>query len=228
VSFWRLAKETIMQPNWLDWAQRLQAIAQTGIHYDPPPFDRERYEAVREVAAEIIAAHNGGDMAAVRALFEMQTGHATPKVDVRGVIFRHDALLLVREYLDGGRWTVPGGWVDVTEAPREAVEREVYEETGYRVQAVKLLAVFDRRLHGHPPALFHAYKLFIRCELLADQPDAAYAAEGSASYAETGEARFFRQADIPYDELSTGRITASQISRFFEHLRQPDLPTDFD
>jgi ADP-ribose pyrophosphatase YjhB (NUDIX family) len=217
----------MQQPNWLDWAQRLQAISQTGLHYVPHAFDQERYDAVKQIAAEIFAAHNGGDIAAVHAAFEMQVGHATPKIDVRGVVFREDAMLLVRENLDGGRWTLPGGWADINEVPSEGVEREVYEETGYRTRAAKLLAVYDRRLHGHSMAMFHAYKLFFRCDLLADQPEASHADLTSAAFNETGEATFFRENDIPAD-LSLGRVTPEEIKRFFEHLRQPDLPTDFD
>ncbi len=217
----------MQQPNWLDWAQRLQAISQTGLNYIPHAFDQERYDAVREIAAEIMAAHDGGNIEAVKAAFEMQVGHATPKVDVRGVVFRDDALLLVRENLDGGRWTLPGGWADINEVPSEGVEREVYEETGYRTHAAKLLAVYDRRLHGHTLATFHAYKLFFRCDLLDNQPEQAYVDEASASFNETGEATFFREDEIPAD-LSLGRVTLEQIERFFEHLRQPNLPTDFD
>lgn len=212
---------------WLDWAQRLQAIAQTGLNYEPHAFDKERYEAVREIAAEMIAAHTNADIETVHDLYTAQSGHATPKVDVRGVVFKGDALLLVRENLDGGRWTLPGGWADINEPPSVATVREVYEETGYHTRAVKLLAVYDRHLHGHPPTLFHAYKLFFRCDLLADQPSADYRAETSASYTETGEAAFFTEAEIPSD-LSLGRVTPSQIKRFFEHLRCPDLPADFD
>ncbi len=216
-----------MPHQWLDWAQRLQAIAQTGLHYEPHPFDRERYEAMREIAAEMIAAYGGAEIDVIRDLYSAQTGHATPKVDVRGVVFKGDALLLVRENLDGGRWTLPGGWADINEVPSAATVREVYEETGYLTHAAKLLAVYDRRLHGHSPTLFHSYKLFFLCELLADQPSTAYRDETSASYQETGEARFFREDMLPED-LSIGRVTPSQIKRFFEHLRQPDLPTDFD
>jgi ADP-ribose pyrophosphatase YjhB (NUDIX family) len=214
-----------MHPKWLDWAQRLQAIAQTGINYEPHMFDRERYEAVREIAAEILAANSELDISTVRDLFTHDAGHATPKVDVRGVVFRDNALLMVREHLDGGRWTLPGGWVDIGEAPSEATVREVYEEAGYRTRAVKLLALYDRRLHDHPPSIFHAYKVFFMCELIDEGK--AETRSTSASFLETSEATFFRENEIPAD-LSVGRVTQAQIARFFEHLRNPDLPTDFD
>jgi hypothetical protein len=144
-----------MNPQWLDWMQRLQAIAQTGLAYAQDPYDIERYEAVREIAVEMAAAHTGTELSYVRNLFAGQVGHATPKVDVRAVVFRDDAILLVRERAEG-RWTLPGGWADINESPSEAVVREAYEESGYRIRAVKLLALYDRNKHAHPPYPFHA------------------------------------------------------------------------
>jgi ADP-ribose pyrophosphatase YjhB (NUDIX family) len=216
-----------MNPQWLDFVQRLQAIAQTGSHYKPHLFDQERYDQVMEIAAEMMAAYTDSDVEPIRELFEAQTGHATPKVDVRGVVFREGKILLVRENLDGGRWTLPGGWADINEAPSEATVREVYEETGYRTRAVKLLAFYDRRLHEHPPIVFHTYKVFFLCELLSDERSQEQIDNQHASFVETGESAFFAENDLP-DDLSIGRVTKAQILRFFEHLRQPDLPTDFD
>jgi ADP-ribose pyrophosphatase YjhB (NUDIX family) len=210
-----------MEPKWLEWARTLQAISQIGLHFTVNVFDRERFAQIRDLAAEMMAAHTGTDTAYIRDLFDQQAGYATPKVDVRGVVFRGDALLMVREKLDEGRWTIPGGWADVQDTPSEAVEREIYEESGYRTLAVKVLAVYDRNKQGHPPYPFRAYKLFFRCELLDDRPEIA------PHDHETGEATFFHEHEIPAD-ISTGRVTAAQIARFFEHLRQPDLPTDFD
>jgi ADP-ribose pyrophosphatase YjhB (NUDIX family) len=216
-----------MDPKWLDFAQRIQAIAQTGLYYEPHVFDRERYEKLQEIAAEMLSSYSDGAAPEILKLYQAQAGHATPKVDVRGVVFRDDAILMVREMLDGGRWTLPGGWADINEAPSEATAREVYEETGYQTKAVKLLALYDRRLHGHPPILFHIYKAFFRCELLHDERASEQIANQSASFVETGEVAFFREDEIP-DDLSLGRVTPSQLKRFFQHLRQPDLPSDFD
>jgi hypothetical protein len=101
-----------MQPKWLDWAQRLQAIAQSGLAYAPPQYDLERYEAVREIAAEMMAQSADTEIAPIRDLFASQAGYATPKVDVRAAIFRGTEILLVREREDGC-WTLPGGWADI-------------------------------------------------------------------------------------------------------------------
>ncbi len=201
---------------WLEWVQRLQAIAQTGLTYARDPFDVERYEAVREIAAEIASAQSDADLAHVRDLFAGEMGHATPKVDARAVVFRDDSILLVRERTEG-RWTLPGGWADIGESASEAAVREAYEESGYRTRAVKLLAAYDRNKHPHPPYPFHAYKLFFQCELVSGAPTHSIETDGVG---------FFHENELP--DLSTTRVTAAQITRFFEHLRHPDWPTDFD
>lgn len=217
-----------LPPDWSNWAQRLQSIAQSGLYYNPPPFDRERYQAVMAIAAEMVAAAAEGQPDAPANLRELvleimqgQAGHTTPKVDVRGVVFREDRVLMVEEMLDNGRWTLPGGWADPGEGGGESAAREVWEETGFRVRPVKLLAAFDRAKH-HPPFLFSAYKLFFRCELLSD------VREPNAANIETGEIGWFTEAEATALELSTGRVTADQLRRFFRHLREPDLPTEFD
>lgn len=206
------------------WAQRLQSIAQSGLAYDTRPFDKLRYEDVLEIAVEMMTvALNAPDQRdALRALYLEQQGHATPKVDVRGVVFQDGKLLLVQEMLDGGRWTLPGGWADVGESASVSAVREIWEESGYHARATKLLAVYDRNKHGHPYYAFHAYKLFFRCELTQPERDI------DPRNIETGEVRWFAEDEIAGLALSQARVTTSQIARFFEHYRQPDLPTDFD
>ena len=207
-------------PRWLDWAQRLQSIAQTGLHYDAHPFDRLRYEDVLEIAAEMMAAGGGTEISVVKDLLMQDKGHTTPKIDVRGAIFKDDKILLVQEKMDHYRWTLPGGWADIGESAGDSVVREIYEESGYYARAVKLLALYDRNKHDHPPYPFHAYKAFFRCELISEVRDP------DPRNIETAGVEFFAEDDLP--ELSVGRVTADQIKRFFAHLRQPDLPTDFD
>lgn len=202
---------------WLRWGRALRALAQAGLTYSENPYDQERYLAVRELAAEMMATCAAVEPAEVQELFASQVGYETPKVDVRGVVFRDGKLLLVRELSDGGRWTLPGGWADINEPPSRAVEREVWEESGYEVQVTKLLMLYDRDLHGHPPHAFSIYKLFFLCELLGGE---------STDSHETEEATFFAEDAIP--ELSISRITSEEIVRLFDHYRHPDWPTDFD
>lgn len=216
-----------MDPKWLDFAQRIQAIAQTGLSYNPQPFDRERYAHLLEIAAEMMASYTDTPIETIKIIFDAQSGHATPKIDVRGVVFRDDRILMARENLDGGRWTVPGGLADINELPSQSVEREVYEETGYRVRATRLLGLFDQRKNNHGPEIFHFFKAFFLCELLSETPDSARNSYSGASYNETGESHFFAMDEIPA-ELSTKRVTHAQIQRFFVQLAHPQWPADFD
>jgi ADP-ribose pyrophosphatase YjhB (NUDIX family) len=149
----------------------------------------------------------------------LKQSYPTPKVDVRGVVFRDGRILLVRELTDG-RWALPGGWADVGESLAEAVVREVREESGYTTRAVKLLAVANLgRYQDGRPLRPNIYKLFVRCELVSAEP-------GALIGGETGEAGFFAEDELP--ELSAPRGTPAQLARLFEHGRNPDLPTDFD
>lgn len=202
-------------PPLLDWVRRLRAIAQTGLTFADNAFDRLRYEEVRHIAAEM-AAHPG-DPGSVEDVFASSIGYATPLLICRAAVFDdEERILMVRETADG-RWTLPGGWIDVGESPREAVEREVREETGYRVRARKLAAVYDKLRHGHPPAPDHAYLLFFLCDLEGGRP---------ATSVETTEVGWFAIGSLP--ELSLGRATRPQIERMRDHLRHPGLATDLD
>ena len=206
-----------MSDPWFGWARRMQAIAQNGLTFAKDPFDRERYEQLRQLAAEVMAT--GSTLPVERAveLFTAETGYATPKVDVRGVVFRDDTILLVKEKSDG-RWSLPGGWADVSSSPAENVTREIFEETGFQTRAVSILAFYDREKHPHdPPYVQHVYKVFVRCEIVGGEATPSH---------ETDAVGFFGEHSLP--ALSLARVTPSQITRCFEHLRQPGLPTDFD
>jgi ADP-ribose pyrophosphatase YjhB (NUDIX family) len=200
----------------LVWARKVQAIAQTGIAFTHDPYDRERYQQLQELVASLLAAELDIPLGRTKALWDQEDGYATPKVDVRGAAFDGDKVLLVRERADG-KWTLPGGWVDVNDAPSEAVVREIYEESGFRAKALKLAALVDKNRHPHPPSVHHIYKLFFLCEITG----------GTATTSnETDAVEFFPVNALP--ELSTGRTLGYQIERMYEHQLNRDLPTDFD
>jgi ADP-ribose pyrophosphatase YjhB (NUDIX family) len=204
--------------NWIEWAKELQAISQTGLHYATGQFERERYQRLSEISAEILATHSNISVEQFLEFNAVEFGYATPKVDVRGVIFQDSKILLVRETADNGRWTLPGGWADVNETPADSVIREVFEESGFKTKVIKLLAVYDREKQQHqPPYPYHVYKLFFHCEIIG----------GAATVSnETSEVDFFDQQEIP--ELSHSRVTRKQIAKFFKYYYHPDLPTEFD
>jgi len=204
-------------PQWLTWARRLQAIAQSGLAYCKDQFDIERYHQIRAIAAEMMETGTPSPAdAPIEGLFANQAGYATPKIDVRVAAFRDGKILLVRELSDHC-WTLPGGWADVGEAPSVAAARETREESGFEVRITKLAALYDRDLHGHPYFAFHSYKAFFVGEVTAGSAKASI---------ETSDAQFFDAKNLP--PLSVSRVTLAQVAHMFEHYRHPALPTSFD
>lgn len=201
--------------NQVEWAKRIAALAKTGLFYAESHYDRDRYQQLVDIAGDMLADAADSEGARVKLMLAADDGYITPKVDVRGAVFRDGKVLLVREAVDG-RWTLPGGWADVGDAPSEAVEREIREESGYEAKAVKLLALEDRK-RRHPPSLNEVYKVAFLCELIGGE---------ARTSAETTAVGWYGEDDLP--PLSKGRVTAEQIRRWFSHWRQPDLPTAFD
>ena len=208
------------EPQWLAWARRIQAIAQTGLSYSHGPYDRDRYQALRALAVEILAANLEVDSQAERLrlseLFAADSGYPTPKVDVRAFVAVDGKVLMVRELADG-HWSIPGGWADVGSTPAEMAVREVAEESGYRVRARRLLAVWDRARHNPTPHPSSVYKLAIACDLVGGE-----GAPGS----ETLGVGWFAPDRLP--PLSLGRITQAQVRRLAELDANPQLPPDLD
>ena len=202
----------------LDLARRLHGLGRTGLHFCADEYDRERYEEVEQIAAEMLAAGAGVTAACLRADWAAETGYVTPKVEVRGAVFRaaDQHVLLVRETADG-LWTLPGGWADLNDSPSGAIRREIEQEAGFHVRVVKLAALYDRNAHGHTPSVFHSWKAFFLCDI-----EGGYA---RGSY-ETDAVEFFAIERLP--PMSTGRCTPQQVRRMHQHWQQRTLPTDFD
>jgi len=205
-----------MEQEWLTWAKKLQAIAQAGLTYSKDPFDLERFEMIREISVEILAKYTNIRTTKIKDLFANETGYATPKVDIRAVVFKEGKILMVREKNDGF-WSLPGGWADIGLSPSEVAVKEVKEESGFDVRAKKLIAVFDKKCHPHPPSPYHVYKLFLLCEIIGGKAE-----EGM----ETDAVLFFGENELP--PLSIARNTKSQIHIAFKHLHNPYEPVYFD
>jgi ADP-ribose pyrophosphatase YjhB (NUDIX family) len=160
-------------------AQRLQALAQAGVAYATNPYDLERYEEIRAISVKLLQELTEESLEKIIRVFASENGYQTPKVDVRAVLFREGPeILLVREKIDNGRWTLPGGWAEIGHTPFEVAAKEAYEETGLIVQPIRLLALFDKRKHPNPPQPWYVYKAFIQCEvqggsLIQDTPETA-------------------------------------------------------
>lgn len=202
---------------WLDWAREIFSLAQAGLTYSKNEFDLERYRRLQELSAEIVASQSALEKNLVLESFSMQAGYATPKVDVRAAVFRAGKILLVQERVDGC-WSLPGGWADLGELPSAMVEREVREESGYLVNAQKLLAVLDaNRADPTRWEFYHAYKLVFRCEIVGGEPTPSM---------ETLAVDFFDPRSLP--PLSTARTNQRIIDEVYAHLVDPARPTTFD
>jgi len=197
--------------------EEIAALAQTGLAYAEDPYDIERYERLRAIAADLLGARADAPAEKVLDWLSLDAGYATPKLDVRAVILRGETLLLVQERSDGD-WALPGGWCDIDLSPGASVEKEVIEETGLEVRAVRLLALFDKRKHDYPFQIPHAYKGFFLC--------AERGGELLNGTAETQAARFFPIDSLP--PLSLNRNTASQLHRVVALARDEAQPAAFD
>lgn len=201
----------------LECAQRLQAIAQAGLAYATTQYDLERYEQVRQCSVTLLKELTDEPLEKIVRVFASETGYQTPKVDIRAVLFRgREEVLLVRERIDAGRWTLPGGWADIGYSPFETARKEVEEETGLIVRPTRLLALLDKRKHPHPPQPWYVYKAFIGCEIEGG--------ELVQATPETAGAAWFRREELPSLDLSTDRVTASQLESLFRYADNPDLP----
>ena len=207
----------MQQPHpWLEYAKRVQALAQSGLTYAENSYDMERYQELSDISVKLMSEISDTSLEKVKELFTNEIGYQTPKTDVRAVIFKEDKILLVREKIDNC-WSMPGGWADVGFTPAEVAVKETQEEAGLEVKPIRFLAVLDKKCHPHPPSPYHTYKLFIRCEVTGGNLQ-----QGS----ETLDVQFFSRHELP--ELSTERNTLSQIQLMFSYLDQPEKETVFD
>ncbi|ALA52611.1 NUDIX hydrolase [Shouchella clausii] len=200
-----------MNSDWLNWAQRIQALAQAGITFTKDKYDMERYDELLAISAEMMACAKNLDAASVKETFVQQNGYQTPKIDVRGVVIKDNHILLVQEETDG-TWALPGGYCEVGLSPAENIVKEIKEESGYDSKYERVLALFDTKKHRHPPHMFHFYKLVLHCTITG----------GTATTGvETSNVGFFSFDDLP--PLSANRNTLEQFSIIRNQLneRQP-------
>ena len=200
---------------WLDWAVELQSIAQAGLYYGKDRFDRERYQRVREIAAQMLSHKTGISPEKVQDLFCCETGYQTPKLDTRAAIFQDEKILLVRE--NDGRWSLPGGWVDVNVSVKENAVKEVREEAGLEVSADWVIAVQDREKHNRPVHAYKVCKIFVMCSVLGGEftPNIETVASG-----------FFGLDELP--KLAEEKNNAEQIKMCFDARRAEHWNVFFD
>ena len=200
---------------WLDWAVELQALAQAGLHYGKDPFDIERFQRIRDIAAEMLARGTDLPLETVTDLFCCESGYQTPKLDTRAAVFQNGRILLVRE--NDGRWSLPGGWVDVNVSVGENTAKEVREEAGLEVIPRRVIAVQDREKHNRPVYAWKICKVFVLCALVGGEfrPNSETTASG-----------YFSLEDLP--PLAEEKTTAEQVRMCFEAYRAETWETLLD
>lgn len=203
------------QSKWIQWAREIFSLSQAGLTYSGNEFDIERYKRLQEISAEMIESQSNISKASALDSFSMQTGYATPKIDVRGAVVRDGKILLIQERMDG-KWAMPGGWVDLGDEPASAAEREVWEESGYRVKAEKVAAVIDAN-RIEPMEFYHAFKIIFLCKIMDGEPKTSH---------ETMAVDFFEPDNIP--PLSIYRTNEEMLQEVFAHVKDPSRPTTFD
>ncbi len=193
-----------MGPKWLEYAKKLQSIAQAGLAYSTNKYDRERFEQIRDISIDIIHTYTEMDHEKIRTLFANENGYQTPKIDVRAAIFRGGKILMVKEQIDG-MWALPGGWADVDCSLMENVVKEAKEEAGADVKPKRVIAIYDRTKNAVCPMPYAIYKIFVECEYLGGQFE---------KNIETSAAGFFSLDDLP--PLSVNRNSRDDIKLCFE------------
>ena len=203
------------QPKWIGWAREIFSLSQAGLAYSQNEFDIERYKRLQEITAEMIESETELSKESALESFSMQAGYATPKIDVRGAVVHEGKILLIQERMDG-KWAMPGGWADLGNAPASVAEREVWEESGYRVKAEKVVAVIDAN-RIEPFEFYHAFKIIFLCKLLGGEPQTSH---------ETMAVGFFDLSNLP--PLSIYRTNEHMLREVFGHVNDPSRPTAFD
>lgn len=199
-----------MPKDLLALSREIKGIAETGLRYSEGAFDRERYERLHEIASELLQTQ------VPEFRWPVEFGYPTPKIDGRAAVISDGKILLVRER-SNGLWTLPGGWMDADNTPSENAVREVREESGYEVRAIKLAGIWDKAKHDHPKEIEYTYKCVFLCELLGGEPALSH---------EISEIGWFAPDALP--EMCPHRASPDYVALAFRHHADLSLPTEFD
>ncbi len=188
--------------NPLSLIKRVKSLAETGLVYAENDYDKERYHELRQISLQLISEISNKPLEVIQDFFLPEEDYPTVKVDVRGFVLNEsDEILMAKESVDN-KWTIPGGWADIGDSPSEAVLKEIKEETGFDTEVVRLLAIYDKRCHPHPPEPFYIYKIMFFCRITGGELKHGFDMRG---------ADFFPLNKLP--ELSKDRILESQLKQ---------------
>lgn len=177
--------------------QRMLAITDTGLTYSKDPYDRERYEDLRQILWSVLQDQTELDQEELTAILKPTGSYATPLMDVRAWIVQNQKICLVRGQGED-TWALPGGFGEVGYSPKENIRKEVQEETGFTAEVGSLLAVFDTNRFQLQNKQYA--KFVFDCQLLDGQ---------FQENQEIAELEFFDIKNLP--PLSEKRITKEQM-----------------
>ena len=201
----------------LNEIKKLKAITDVGLLYANNEYDKERYSALQNISFKLLNIVSGKSIESLKESFPSVKDYPTPKVDIRGLLLSADKkILLIKESADG-KWSLPGGWADIGETPKEVIIKEFKEETGLDVIPKALLALFDKRMHAHPPQPFYVYKMVFYCEPVSSHINKGF---------DVLDAAYFDVEHLP--ELSEDRILKSQVELVYKKVISSDLTSYFD
>ena len=205
-----------MNTKWLEWATRLQSIAQSGLTFGENQYDLDRYQQIRDLSVEIMHEYTDVKHEKIINLFASETGYQTPKVDIRAAVFKDDKILMVKEKIDG-KWSLPGGWADVNTSVSESAVRECQEEAGAEVKPKRVIAIHHANKQNNFVYPYTIYKIIVECDLIK------YCFEENS---ETLGSGFFSSDNLP--ELSVERNNLNQINLCFEAKKYKLFEPVFD
>jgi len=211
------------------WSEALSAIARTGLGFTQSLYEKERFEEVLHVAADIKSAAN--EALEVRreqdhvvqewmeSIGEGVPGYVTPKVAIGAIVGNDAGEILLVQRPDSGIWLYPTGWADVGYSPAEVAVKEVLEETGIECEPVQVLSILDGQRMGF--TRFGMYMILFHCRAvggtLVGHP------------LETADVGWFGRDALPRGTAGAGwwgpmaftAIDGAQLATSFEPVRRP-------
>lgn len=204
----------------IDIAKKVRTISEIGLLYSTNDFDKERYSELKILSEQMMDATHHFSPYSASSLYNPTIDYPTPKVDIRALVLnKQNEILMVQERADSC-WSLPGGWADIGATPSEVAIKEVLEETGLEVECFSLAAVFDKRVHPHPPEPYYVYKLVFYCRIKDSSPLTVKPAF------DVLDAGWFNINALP--ALSENRILPSQVATVYNNIIQNNFLTTFD
>ncbi|AYL98882.1 NUDIX hydrolase [Mucilaginibacter celer] len=191
---------------------QLRALADTGLLYAKNEYDIERYHELQHLSTQMFDEVSGYGEDTINLLFPQAADYPTAKVDLRGILLSPDNKILLARESGDGKWSLPGGWGDIGYTPKETIIKEFWEETGLQVSAERLLAVFDKKMHPHPPQPFYVYKMVFYCKAITTEINKGF---------DVLDVQYFDIDNLP--PLSEDRILKSQIELVYQKIISNDV-----